>query len=122
MKTESGKGSDMISDAQLATRLKCLVEIEPPKGLRDRLVATIPSVTARRIGRQVGWLRFSAAKWVGGSVAAAIVLVAVVWLSRLTTPSISSVTDINDRSAAVSTTDMNFPDADRNGIFDNNSL
>jgi hypothetical protein len=119
MSTGPDKEQDKIRVTHLSTLLRSLAGIKPSKELRDKLVATIPSMT---VGQDVArrWPR--AVSWLGVGVAAAIVLVAAIWLQPPTRLSSPSVVDINDRSPSATMADANAPHPQDSNIYDNNAL
>ena len=116
------KDSDMISPGQLNAQLRLLAGIQPPKALRDRLVAAIPPTGAREVGRSVACRSSKAVSWAGVAVAAVVVFAAAFWLLPPTGRSLPSIADINDRAAAAAMADANFPRPQDSNTYDNNAL
>lgn len=99
----------IISVIQLKARLKALGAIEPPEGLRDRLVTAIPDRATHRTGRPTAssWPRILRPI----ALAAGIVVMASVvvrFLTPLPTPP-RPIVDINDRGGAATLADHNHP-------------
>jgi hypothetical protein len=114
--------SGMIPAAQLKARLRVLNRIEPPGGLKDKLVAAVPLGATPQISKTVvpPWLR--ALRYVG--VAAAIVVVTAVVVQFLSPsagpPRLSA--DINDRSGAAALVDHNNSLPRDINVCDNNAV
>ncbi len=90
----------------LEDRLKALSEVQPPAGLREKLVARLAYLPVHestefggRFWRAVGW----------ASAAAAVVCLAclIAWFGRPSEPSGTGVAASGGRSAAVMTADHN---------------
>ena len=122
MSTGPDNDSATTSDARLRAQLRLLAEIEPPKALKDRLVAAIPPTAASSAGAKFVWRWPKAAGWVGVAAAAAIIVVMAVWLLPPAGQPLSPVADINDHSAAATMTDVNLPHPQDRDIYDNNAL
>jgi len=86
-------------------QLRALSAVEPPKGLRARLLDTIPGRTACEAAPWQPWRWLGATGW-AGLAAAVIVLGSVVWL-RTTAPSGRPLADANSGSGVVLAADYN---------------
>jgi hypothetical protein len=122
MSIDPDKDSDVISLAQLSAQLKLLAGVEPPKSLRDRLVAAVSPKGAREVGPRAVRCWSKTASWAGVAAAAVVALVAVLWLLPPTRRSLSSTPDINDRSTAAVMADANIPRPRDSNTYDINAL
>ncbi len=114
------EGGDGIPMLQLKARLKELRGVEPPDGLREKLVAAIPPASARQAGGVdvPRWLR--ALRYVAAAAVVGMVFVVV----RSFVPQTGSprlVADINDRSATALVDHNNSLPGDIN-ISDHNAI
>ncbi len=114
------EGGESIPTPQLKVRLRELRGIDPPDGLREKLVAAVPPASARQTGRTVVpcWPR--ALRYV-----AAVAVIGIVFLVvRSFVPQTGSprlVADINDRSGAALVDHNNSLPGDIN-ISDHNAI
>jgi hypothetical protein len=122
MSFDANNRAKATCDEQLAARLGRLRRIGTPEGLREKLVAAVPTTSIAPAGPQTPWCWRAAAKWIGASIAAGIALATALWLAPLIGPNAVSVADINDRSTTILAADVNAPDANAGGISDHNSL
>ena len=106
----------------MPSQLRLLAGIEPPKALRDKLVAAIPSAAGGEVGRGVArpWSR--AISWASIAGAAVIMLVAVLRFLSPAGQSLPSIADINDSPARAVLADANVPRPRDSNVYDNNAL
>ncbi len=115
--------SGMIPATRLKARLRQLRRIEPPDGLKDKLLAAVPVAATRQTDETMGPHRPGVLRYVG--LAAAIVIVASSVAFRCFAPWIGTprfVADINERSSTASVVDHNSSLPRDSNIYDNNAI
>jgi hypothetical protein len=115
--------SGMIPAARLKAGLEALGRIEPPDGLKEKLMAAAPFAAARQPNETGRSGRFGVLRYVG--LAAAIVVVTSFAAFQCFAPSIETprfVADINERSNTANVVDQNTSPPYDTNICDNNAV
>jgi hypothetical protein len=122
MNVDSRDGRDDFSLGWVKQQLQALSGVEPPRGLKERLLAAVPCPAAREASSRHTWLWPRATSWVG--VAATVLVVCgIVWLRTPAGPSVRSSADANSGQGRVLAADYNSvrpPDTnalDSNGLY-----
>lgn len=115
--------SGMIPVARLKAGLEALGRIEPPGGLKEKLMAAAPFTAARQPNETGRPRRFGVLRYAG--LAAAIVVATSFVAFQCFGPPIGTprfVADINERSSAANVVDQNSSLPYDTNICDNNAV
>jgi len=122
MSVDSRNERDDVSLEWVEHQLRALSAVEPPRGLKEELLAAVPRRAAGEVLPWRIWRWPTAAGWAG--LAAAIVLLCgILWIHSPRGPSVSPSADVNASLGQVLAADYNSvrpPDInalDSNGLY-----
>ena len=121
MNVDLRDGRDGSSLDWVKQQLQALSAVEPPQGLKERLLAAVPHPAVSRVSSRHVWLWPKATGW--AAVAATVmVLCGIVWLRSPAGPSTRPSTDANNSLSQVLAADYNSVRPADTNTFDSNGL
>jgi len=121
MKADSRDGRNNFSLGWVKGQLRAMAAVEPPRGLRERLLAAVPCRTANEASSWYAWLWPKATGW-AGVAATVMVLCGVVWLRTSAGPSVRPLADANSALSRMLAADYNSVRPPDTNAFDSNGL
>jgi hypothetical protein len=106
MTSDSRNERNDLSLEWLKRQLRALSAVEPPRGLRERLLAAVPLQPANGMSQWQTWRWPRVTGWVG-IAATILVLCGVIWLRTPAGPSARPSPDVNSGSGRVLAADYN---------------
>jgi hypothetical protein len=121
MNVDLRDGRDDFSLGWIKQQLQALSAVEPPRSLKEKLLAAVPRLATSGASTRRARLWPKATSWVG--IAAAImVLCSMVWLFTSPGPSTKSSPDANSGLSRVLAADYNSVRPPDTNAFDSNGL
>lgn len=121
MNVDLRDGRSDFSLKWMKQQLQALSPVEPPRGLKERLLAAVPRPAVSGVPLRRAWLWPRATGW-AGIAAMVMVLCGVVWLCTPAGPSTRLSTDANSGLSRVLATDYNSVRPPDINALDSNSL